>query len=352
MAVATLVVVVITVCGARLLGWWPCSVACAGGAAYEKIVGIPALVFAEIVYGIIGVVIWRDIRRGAWSTFLTTILWVTLGIHVFYASLLLRLEMPCFQCWFVHGTFAVIVLCVGVTSLRWSACILAMVFGTLSANALFHHRIIRDDVDPASLQAPAFIAPASSSLQTERDSLRRTIEANRSLGSPVAPWRVDVIIDSYCSHCADHYAEVMKALTPLSGAQLSVITRHLLRASEPLGAELARYILAAAACDRMSYVALEAHLLGTRSSLGWADVRLGTTDIVDLNQLESMERRHRSELMAIIADDAFLIRGQDIGSRTPALVLVDVTGQHVMRRWNNVSDMAQITVEIKSLIRR
>lgn len=348
---AVVVLALPILCALRLAGAWTCATACAGGGHYERLAGVSTLILGLVVYTSYALLIWRDVRRGSWSAGTVIAAWLLVGVSVFYVSILIRLHLWCSHCITVHLLIATLALLLGPTALAWRWRLLALVFGALVMNAAFHHQPVVDVADPDRLPAVAS-APASSPAPMNKSdaALLATIDANRSLGSPAAAWRLDLAIDLYCPHCANEHAGLMRALTPLAGEKLRIVTRQVVRTSAPRGAELARYALAAAAIDRPTHAAMTALLLGTRPDTGWAGVRAFVADALDVTAIEAMEARHRDLLVDLVKQDLRELRERGIGASTPALALMATADGRTMRRWTEVVDAGRIAAEVERLI--
>lgn len=331
-------------CAARLAGLWDCTTACAGGGHYERAAGVSTLVLALPVYGALAAWIWRDAWRGARSAAVDLAAWLLVGVSVFFVSILARLDLWCPHCLAVHATVLALALSIAPQAITWRARLLAMLIGALSANATFHHRPVIDVMEPDRL--PPTVPTTA---QSGSEDIRPVIEANRSLGAVAAPWRLDLAIDHYCPHCAEAHAGLMKALAPLAGDHLRIVTRHVVRPSAPRGAELARHALAAAAIDRPTFTALTAVLLGTRPDQSWPGVRAFAADVVDAVAIEAMELRHREVLAGMVKQDLRELRERGIGASTPALALVAADGRTV-RRWDEAVEVSKIAAEVRRII--
>jgi hypothetical protein len=186
---------------------------------------------------------------------------------------------------------------------------------------------------------------------TETAAIVATVDANRSLGAVTAPWRLEFAIDVYCPHCAAEHADLLKALTPLTGPRLRLVTRHLVRRSAPHGAELARYLLAAAAVDANTFHALVVTLLGTRPNQDWPGVRTFVADALDVARIEAMERQHREVLAGLVKDDMRELRERAMVMTTPALALVEVSSGRTVRTWTGTIDAVQMVKAITAATR-
>lgn len=342
---AILVLAPAILCALRLAGVWTCTTACAGGGQYERLVGVPILVPGLMVYLALAALVWRDLRRGSWQDPTVVAAWLLAGVSLFFVSILVRLGLWCPHCIAVHVLIAVLVALLGPVVLPWRWRALALLLGFLLANAAFHHQPVLDVAEPEH-------RPASSAAATVPAGIQATVEANRSLGDLLAPWRLDLAIDHYCPHCAEEHAGLMRALAPLAGGRLRIVTRHVLRPSTPRGAELARYALAAAAVDRPTFTALTALLLGTRHNLGWSGVRSQVADVLDATAIEALELRHREVLAGMVQQDQRELRERGIGATTPALALVAVADGRTVRLWTGAGDARRIAGEVAELIAR
>ena len=345
--VASVIAIALPVlCVVRLIGWWPCAVSCNGGGAYASWAGISTLGIAAVVYASLAANVVRGAWLGAWRPEVVLGAWMLVGVSAFFVSVMIRLGLPCSHCLTVHSGVLILALLLIPAGQSWQRRGLAALLGFLLANLAFHHQPLRDAVDPATITAPiTAIAPVANQSTT-----LATIDANRSLGSLTAPWRLDMAIDLTCPHCADLYGALITALQGLTGDRLRLVTRCVVRRSAPASGMLGRYALAAAAIDRSTWNAVITVLLGSRTDAEWASVRTQVAEVTSVDLIEQREAATRTDLVTLQRSDQRELLERNLGTTTPGLALIEVASGRTVRTWSGELDPTSVAHEIQGLI--
>lgn len=306
---------------ARLTGWWPCDIACQGGAHYQTVAGIsviwPALL-AHLLLGILGV---RDLRRGGWCAWTVRLFWFLVGVSGFFTYVGSELDLSCPYCALVHGgTFLLVFLAMPSSqTVRWWNVLSWLLAGGLITNAVFHHAPVADAVTDIPPRAEA---PVASSAAADR---------GRSYGDATSRLTLEVVIDLTCRHCADQYRPLMEALMPaIAAKRVRVIVRHLVRPSQAASGPAAELALAAAALQEHA-AALEV-LLPSNPDAGFAGLTARLGEVIDPVKLDGVLSKDRAAITALLNEDQQRIRQFGLGPRTPSAVLIE--DGKVIKTWS------------------
>ena len=128
------------------------------------------------------------------------------------------------------------------------------------------------------------------------------------------------------------------------------MTRHLVRRSDPSGADLARHALAAAATSATDYEAFLASVLGSREGAGFADLRSRIAEVIDVAALAKVEAAYHDDWQRLLADDAAVLKRLKATGTTPQLILVEAATGIVLKRWQGELDTEQVMAELARLI--
>ena len=317
---------------ARLTGLWPCDVACQGGAHYQTVAGVsviwPALAL-HLTIGLLGV---RDLRRGGWCPWIIRLLWLHVGVSLFFISVSYRLGIDCPYCVVTHlGTLALMILAMPFSpTVRWWHALAWTAAGLLLTNAAFHHQVV-PDLAPPSTVTVTVTAPSPAAATT--------IDAGRRYGDAEAKRSLELVIDLTCRHCAEQYRPLMVALKPAMAAKrVRVVVRHLVRPSQAASGPAAELVLAAAALGEHAS-AMEV-LLGSNPDAGLAGMKARLGEVIDGERLDGVFSADHAAITAVVNDDQQRIRQLGVGPRTPSAVLID--DGKVTRTWSGALPVTAI----------
>lgn len=322
-------------------GLWPCEVACAGGGHYQTLGGVSVLWAA--VAGALGLAALglRERHRPTLSPWTRALGWAMIGASLYYLHLGLRLDLVCPHCLAMHTA-----VLAGAGALlrgadrRWATPlgIGATLVAALALHAAFHPGLVRDDADVdllTSLPVPALSAGNKLAFATA-DSARRR-------GDSTAPVVLELVLDFQCPRCADTHPDLLAALGPaLAGRRAELVTRHLVRRSEPASLTLARWAAAAAIDGQARYDLYVAAMLGSRAGADARELRARLAELIDPLALEGAIERHQGAVDRLVADDARRLGELDATARTPQLIAVDRASGAVLKRWQGELPLAGI----------
>ncbi len=271
--IAAVAVVPVALTAVRLAGWWPCDVGCQGGGHYQRVGGVDVLWPALIGYLVLaGSLIHDAWRKPRWSAVSTAIAGALGGVSLFYLYVAWGLGLVCPFCLTIHATVLAVLLAVAGDAAGPAA--VALLLGTLGANAVFHHQPVADMVAVGALTAD----PLNQTAAAQR------AEANRTLGSATAPVVIDYALSLQCSHCAAQHQPLLEALAPaLAAGRVRVVIRPVVRPADPASAWLAQCALAAAARSASDFESFLREHLGTRADLSRADLLMLGGDLALLD---------------------------------------------------------------------
>ena len=254
-AITACVPVILT--AVRLLGWWPCDVACQGGGYYQRIHGLDVLWPALIGYTALAVLTLRDAwRHPRWSPTTGMLAGGLAGVSLFYLYIAWSLGIVCPFCLTMHALVITVLLAVAGDTAGPTAVLL--ILGTLGSNAIFHHQVVPDSV-PSSTSAT--LTPATTDLEKNAD-------ANRSRGLSDAPIQIDYALSLQCGHCAEQHQPLLDALAPaIAAGRVRLVIRPVVRPADPGSVWLAQCALAAAAHSADDFDNFLRERLGTRAAL-------------------------------------------------------------------------------------
>jgi protein-disulfide isomerase len=307
----TIGVVLIGLDVSRLTGWWPCDIACQGGAHYQQMAGISVIWPALLVHVLLTALTFRDARRGGWCPWTVRLVWLTAGISAFFAAIALHLGLTCPYCLAVHGgSLLLLVLTVPFSpSVRWWHAVSWLIAGVLGANAVFHHAPVADAVTGVAQGPETPVASAAA-------------DRGRTYGDATSHRTLEVVIDLTCRHCAEQYRPLMEALKPaIAAKRVRVIVRHLVRPSQAASGPAAELALAAAALQEHA-AALEI-LLPSNPDAGFAGLKARLEEVIDPVKLDGVLTKDRAAITALLNDDQQRISQLGVGPRTPSAVLIE-----------------------------
>jgi hypothetical protein len=274
---------------ARLLEWWPCTIACAGGGAYERLAGVPVTIPALAGTVLALVLAWRS------HPLLPVVLGLMAGASVFFLLVSVALGLMCPFCLTVHG----LVLTVAATAWSWPRLPVALLIGLLGTNAGFHHTVLRDS-EPPTPTPTATPPPAPLTAPEATGRIRGPVNALRT---------ADLYLDLTCPHCAELRPRLLAAL-----AEVRVTERLVVRRGEPAGRDLARWGVAAARRGPEAWDLYVRQLLGSRSGLTREELVTAHGDL--LRPLDADPTAN-----TVVDQDQALLRTLRFDGKTPFLVL-------------------------------
>lgn len=304
-ATIALLVVLAGVLVARLLDWWPCSVACSGGGAYERLAGIPVTVPALAGTLAALALAWRS------SPLLPLALGLMAGSSLFFLGISVALGLVCPFCLTVHA----LVLTTAALAWSWPRLPVAALVSLLATNAAFHHEVLRDV--PTAPEAP----PAAATTTTPEP-------LGRIRGPAQATRTADLYLDLTCPHCAELRPRLLAAL-----ANVRVTERLVVRRGEPAGRDLARWGVAAAQRGREAWDRYVRSLLGSRSGLTRAEFLATHGDL-----LTPLDTQPGTD--SIVDQDQALLRNLRFDGKTPFLVLRE--GDRILARRSGDIDLTDL----------
>lgn len=329
-AVPSLMLMLAAMDVARLTGWWPCDIACQGGAHYQRIAGVSVIVPALIAHLGLAALALRDLRRGGSCPWSIRAGWFLLGVSLFFVVIAYALDLHCPYCRAVHwGTIAAVVCLAPLPAgMRWWQPVAWCLAGALTTNAVFHHRPVADVADPT--RTPATTVEVDAAVAAN---------AGRTYGDPSATRTLEVFIDLTCLHCAKQYRPLMVALQPaIAAKRVRVIVRHVVRPSQSASKPAAELALATALMG--DHAAGLDVLLGSNPDSGQAGLQARLAEIIDPTKLDAVLARDIRTIRRVIADDQSRLMILGIGTRTPSAVLLE--DGKVTRRW--VGDLPHASI--------
>ena len=313
-------------------GLWPCEVACAGGGHYQALGGVSvlwAVVVGALAFAGLGL---SERDRPALSTHTRALGWALIGGSLYFLLVGLRLEVVCPHCLAVHTA---VLCCAGglLRGVAWrdaaATGVAAALIAALGLHAAFHPGLVRDGADVdllTDLQAPALSAGNKLAFATA-DSARRR-------GDSEAPVILELVVDFQCPHCAATHHDLLTALAPaLAAGKAELVTRHLVRRSEPASLTLARWAAAAAMDGQVRYDLYVATMLGSRAGADARELRARLGEMIDPLSLEGLIERHAGAVDRLVAGDARRLGEVQATARTPQLIAVDRASGAVLKRW-------------------
>lgn len=240
----------------RLLGWWPCDVACQGGGYYQRIHGLDVLWPALFGYTVLALLTLHDAwRKPRWSPVTGILAGGLAGVSLFYLFVAWSLGIVCPFCLTIHTLIVIVLLAIAGDAAGPTA--VALVLGVLGANAVFHHQVVPDVLPTTNPATPT----AATSLETSAD-------ANRSRGNVDAPVQIDYALSLQCSHCAEQHQPLLDALAPaIAAGRVRLVIRPVVRPAGAGSVWLAECALAAAAHSADDFDTFLRERLGTRAAL-------------------------------------------------------------------------------------
>lgn len=320
--------VMLCLCGmdlARLTSWWPCDIACQGGAHYQTIFNVSVIWPALVAHVLMTALAVRDLRRSAYCAWTNRLGWLLAGVSLFFLLVAYQLDIHCPYCRAVHWGTVAALLCLAPlpTGMRWWQPLSWALVGVLVANAVFHHTAV-PDVKPA-------IGGPQLPVAADDQARRQTAEAGRTYGHATAPRTLELIIDLTCRHCAEQYRPLMDALKPaIAAKRVRVVVRHLVRPSQSASTPAAELALAAAVLGEHA-AAMEV-LLGSNQDAGVAGLQARLGEVIDPVKLDAVFSTQRNALGALLIDDQQRITLLGVGPRTPSAVLLE--NGKVTKRWS------------------
>lgn len=296
--------------------WWPCP-ACQGGGHYRHWLGLPVEWYAAAaLLGIGALALAGRPRPAAWLALLTA------GGSLWFLWVAWRLALWCPSCALIHAgvlATALAALWQAGAPRRGDACALAL--GFLGLHFAFHPGVVEDGPAPA---VPAHNQHAAATAD------RAAIDARRRQGQPDAPLVLTIVVDPHCPRCAELHGPLHAALRPaVEAGRVELVTRFLLRASMPSGADLARHALAAA--GPREFAAVLGLVLGAREGLDWTALRPRLAEVLDPAPIEARARAEAGAIAAVLAEDQAWLQRQRVRT-APAALLADRQGA-LRQRW-------------------
>jgi len=244
----------------RLVGWWPCDVACQGGGFYQRIHGVDVLWPALVGYCVLALLTLRDAwLLPRWSAITGMVAGGLAGVSLFYLFVAWSLGIVCPFCLTIHAVVLVVLLAVAADAAGPTAVMLLL--GTLGANAVFHHQAVPDTLPDVATASTTTVALHTLALHTIAD-------ANRSRGVSDAPVQIDYALSLQCSHCAEQHQPLLDALAPaIAAGRVHLVMRPVVRPADSGSIWLAQCALAAAAHSADDFDTFLRERLGTRAAL-------------------------------------------------------------------------------------
>ena len=322
-------------------GLWPCDVACAGGGHYQALGGVSVLWAAAVGALAFAGLCLRERHRPALSLPARALGWALIGGSLYFLVIGWRLDVVCPHCLAVHTA---VLGCAGglLRGVAWrdaaTTGVAAALVAALGLHAAFHPGLVRDGADVdllTDLRAPALSAGNKLAFATA-DSARRR-------GDSTAPVILELVVDFQCPNCAAIHHELLNALAPaLAAGKAEVVTRHLVRRSEPASLTLARWAAAAAMDGQARYDLYVATMLGSRAGADARDLRARLGEMIDPLSLEGSIERHPGAIDRLVADDAKRLGEVQATARTPQLIAVDRASGAVLKRWQGELHLDEI----------
>jgi hypothetical protein len=313
----------------RLAGWWPCEVACQGGAHYQAVAGIPVVWLGLLAHAGLAALAFRDARRGSWCAWTIRLCWILAGTAVFFLGIAWQLGLHCPFCRMAQtgALLALFLVRPLAPGMRWWHAAGWLLAGWLLANATFHHAPVADAPAIPTITPPAVTAPAD-------DAVYQRADANRRQGPATAPLRAELVVDFTCPHCAELHGPLLQALKqPLAEGRVELVTRHLVRQAPPLHRELARLAFAAATLSAADHRLAVTTLLGVQRDARLDSLRARLSEAIVLADLDAVLRDHAPVIERLIDDDQRRLIALDAAVQTPSLVISRRSSGEVVTRW-------------------
>lgn len=288
----------------RLLGWWPCDVACQGGGYYQRIHGLDVLWPALIGYTALAGLTLRDAwRRPRWSPTTGMLAGGLAGVSLFYLYIAWSLGIVCPFCLTMHALVITVLLAVAGDAAGPTAVLL--ILGTLGSNAIFHHQVVPDSVPASALTTPP----------PDITDLEKNADANRSRGLSDAPIQIDYALSLQCGHCAEQHQPLLDALAPaIAAGRVRLVIRPVVRPADPGSVWLAQCALAAAAHSADDFDNFLRERLGTRAALTREELLTLGGDLPALD-------RDTAQVAKVVESDQTLLAGLGYRGSTPFIAI-------------------------------
>ena len=306
--IAVIACVPVILTAVRLLGWWPCDVACQGGGYYQRIHGLDVLWPALLGYAALAVLTLHDAwRRPRWSPTTGMLAGGLAGVSLFYLYIAWSLDIICLFCLTMHALVITVLLAVAGDAAGPTAVLL--ILGTLGSNAIFHHQVVPDSVPPSVPTAtPTTLTPATTEIEN-------TADANRSRGASDAPIQIDYALSLQCGHCAEQHQPLLDALAPaIAAGRVRLVIRPVVRPADPGSVWLAQCALAAAAHSADDFDNFLRERLGTRAALTREELLTLGGDLPALD-------RDTAQVAKVVESDQTLLAGLGYRGSTPFIAI-------------------------------
>ncbi|MBA3685782.1 MAG: thioredoxin domain-containing protein, partial [Planctomycetes bacterium] len=313
---------------------WPCEALCAGGAHYQRIFTVPILPLALALQIAVAGSALRDRHRDHLSACTQALAWAALGATAYFLFVAWRLGVRCPHCFAVHT----VVLCYLGALVReptpWVDRVAMAALVGLALHAGFHPALVRDGIN---LDLPE--VTSTTALTSEGKLAYAAADGSRRRGSSDAPLIVELAIDFQCRVCAEQHAHLIDALQPaLSAGKVELVTRHVVRKSEPSGRRLARWAAAAAIVGEDQYQLYCATMLGSRPGADESALRVRLREALDPLSLDGIVDRHAAVVDRLVGDDLRRLRELQATAQTPQAILVARDDGRVLGRWEGAFD--------------
>lgn len=317
--------------------WWPCPVACQGGAFYQQLFGVPAPLWAIAGLALVTGCAWW----GRWS-WAQAVVWCLAGGSAFYLWIAWRLGLSCSYCWAVHSGIALCAVASCRSGIGWRIPSFGLAAGFALLLGIYGPGLRVD--------APAPVSPVASARRTafaqapegvaDPGSVAGRIDLGRRLGQPDAPLVAEVVIDVRCPHCALVFAPLLTALDgALAAGRVEVLIRCMVRDSDPASREVVGHLLATGLTG--SFRTASSAVLEAGGAGGWDAVQERLRGKLDPAVMASAYRAAAPELAGVIERD--LDRLALLGCRTTPLVVLWRRSGAEVARWSG-SDVESETV--------
>lgn len=319
-------------------GAWDCDIACAEGSHYRDLLGVPSLLWA--LGGWIAYLVAYGLRRMQLAGWIGALL---VGGHLYFASVAVRLEVPCDLCGAAH-TVGLLLL----PHLPWPAAVTGILAGAGVLHLAFHPQLVSDrglPAGPSGSDSSAFLDRDDESGQTIDPLVAQRVDRGRRYGSPQAPWTVEILVSTECPHCAAVLGPLLAELhRRTDDRRLHIVVRHTFRQHDAASRDRVRLLLAAG-LEGQHARALLALLDAER--LQRADNRQRLQEHLDPALLDRHLERHGSAIDAVAAIDQQRARAALAGT-TPVVRMSHRDGE----AWTAaaVDDVAAIMARIDTAL--
>jgi protein-disulfide isomerase len=324
---------------ARLVGLWPCDVACQGGAHYQTVGDVSVIWLALGAHVLLATLFLRDIRCGGWCPWTIRSTWFLAGIAIFFLLIASALDLACPYCLATHIA-ALLLLFIVVPfpgAVRWWQAVSWLAAGWLVTNAVFHHQPV---ADMAVVGGTTPLVPTTDAFADA--------DRGRTYGAVGARRTLEVVVDLTCRHCAEQYLPLMRALQPaIAAGQVRVVVRHLVRPSQPASRPAARLVIAAATMGEHA-PAMEV-LLGSNPDAGAAGLIAKLGELLDPARLEATLARDAAAIDSVLDADQRRVGELGTGPRTPAAVLIE--DGRVGKRWSGDLPIPELVAAVDGVQR-